>query len=117
MPEERLVARTERRAGPGEPRATADAWRARVSPVVARADPTPVEILGAVRHWGGPLSNDGKQLVRIKGLEVVRNTARGRNVLGIGLLDALASPRASPLYDVSNVARDTPGALMDSQQQ
>ena len=89
MPEERLVARTERRAGPGEPRAAADERRARARPVVACADPTPVEILGAVRHCGCPLSYDGEQLVLIEGLEAARVAARGRYVLGIRLRDAL----------------------------
>lgn len=89
LPEECLVARAERRAGPGQPRAAADERRARARPVVACADPTPVEILGAVRHWGCPLSYDGEQLVLIEGLEAARVSARGRYVLGIRLRDAL----------------------------
>jgi hypothetical protein len=87
--------------------------RARASPVVACADPTTVQILGAVCHWRGPLPDDGPQLVLIEGLEVARVAARGRYVLGIGLRDALASPS----YDVSNVAGNALRTLMDSQHQ
>jgi hypothetical protein len=55
---ERLVVPTERRGGPCEARAAANACRTRETPIVARADPTPVKILSAVRHGGGPFSDD-----------------------------------------------------------
>lgn len=91
LPEERLVCITERRGRPREALAAADARRALVSPVVARADSTSVKILSAVRHGGCPFPDDCQELVRIKVFEAARCAARSRYMLGIGHLVALAS--------------------------
>jgi len=74
-----------------------------VSPVVARADAPPVEVLCAVRHARRPFSDDGPQLVPDEVLEVAALLARGGDVLRLRLRDALAVPSS---YDVSLHAID-----------
>ena len=81
LPQERLIARAERCAGPSQPVAAADAGRSRERSVVTRADAPPVEVLRAVRHGGCPLPNDSPQLVFIEVLKVVTLAARSGYVL------------------------------------
>ena len=71
LPQERLEALAERRAGPGQPTAASDTRRPSTSPIIACANTTSVEVICAVRHGGGPLPNDGPQLVLVE----VRQTA------------------------------------------
>jgi hypothetical protein len=74
-----------------------------MSPLVARADAPPVEVLCAVRHARRPFSNDGPQLVPDEVLEVAALLARGGDVLRLRLRDALTVPSS---YDVSLHAID-----------
>ena len=103
LPQERLVARAERRARPGHPRAAADTARARVRAVVARADAASVEVLGAVRHRGRPLADDGPQLVFVEVLEVAALGTRGGYVLRVRLRYALVDRRVSCRCDLGSI--------------
>ena len=66
LPEERLVARAERRRVARETRARADAGRSRVGAVVTRADAAAVEISGAVRRGRSPLADERPEVERGK---------------------------------------------------
>ena len=81
LPQELLVALTERCPGPSQPLAAADGARSRKRSVVTRADAPSVEVPRAVRHGGRPLPNDGPQLVVIKVLEAATLAARCGYVL------------------------------------
>lgn len=96
LPQEHLVALTERCAGPSNPLAAADAARSRARSVVTRADAPSVEVPRTVRHGGCPLPNDGPQLVFVKVLEVVALTARSGYVLRLRLRYALVGQAMSP---------------------
>lgn len=61
LPEERLVILTERVTRARQAVATAHARRARVAPVIARADAAPVQVLRAIRRSGSPLADDRPQ--------------------------------------------------------
>lgn len=97
LPQEHLVALTERCAGPSKPLAAADAARSRERSVVTRADAPSVEVPRTVCHGGCPLPNDGPQLVFIKVLEVVTLAARSSYVLRLRLRYALADRAMSPM--------------------
>ena len=81
LPQELLVALTERCPGSSQPLAAADGARSRKRSVVTRADAPSVEVPRAVRHGGCPLPNDGPQLVVIKVLEAATLAARCGYVL------------------------------------
>ena len=81
LPQERLVALTERCARPSQPAAATDAARSRERSIVSRADAPSVKVLRAVRHGACPLPDDGPQLVLIKVLEVVTLAACSGYVL------------------------------------
>jgi hypothetical protein len=97
LPQERLIACTERCAGPSQPVAAADAARSRESSVVTRTDAPSVEVLRAVRHGRCPLPDDGPQLVFIEVLEVVTLAARSGYVLRLRLHNGLADRAMSPM--------------------
>ena len=97
LPQERLVALTERRAGPSQPLAAADVARSSARSVVTRADAPSVEVPRAVRHGGCPLPNDGPQLVFIEVLEVVTLAARSGYMLRLRLQYALADRAMLPM--------------------
>jgi hypothetical protein len=63
LPQERLVARAERRTRTSQPGAAADTRKPSKGSIIARADATSVEVLCAVRHGRGPLPNDGPQIL------------------------------------------------------
>ena len=107
LPQERLVAFTERCARPSHPIAAADAARSRVRSVVTRADATSVEVPRAVRHGGCPLPNDGPQLVLIKVLEVAALAARSGYVLRLRLRYVLVDRTMSPMRSSNTVSRDS----------
>lgn len=90
LPQEHLVALTERCAGPSQPLAATDVARSRERSVVTRADAPSVEVPRAVRHGGCPLPNDSPQLVFIEVLEVVTLAARSGYVLRLRLCYGLA---------------------------
>ena len=58
LPQERLIARAEAARAPRQARARPDGGRAGVRAVVARPDPTAVEVLGAVRRGRRPFADD-----------------------------------------------------------
>ena len=62
LPQERLVARAERRARSSQARARAHSRGASVAPVVACPHSATIEVRGAVRRCGRPLANDGPQV-------------------------------------------------------
>ena len=62
LTKEGLVARAERGSTTGKARAAANLGRARVRPVVARADTTAVQVLCTVRGSGGPFANDDPEI-------------------------------------------------------
>ena len=86
LPQERLIARAEAARAPRQARARPDGGRAGVRAVVARPDPTAVEVLGAICGRGSPFADDDP---KIEGGQVSGVGTSGGNVLLVGTGDLL----------------------------